>query len=72
MNIQVINIQNDFQQNLNGNVGFLLYCFMNLCVKAEGAALLSSEFVLGGQVVPIEDLGNVSIPDKCRLCVVPK
>lgn len=38
MNIQVINIQNDFQQNLNGNVGFLLYCFMNLCVKAEGAA----------------------------------
>ncbi|WP_455997303.1 ribosome recycling factor [Phocaeicola barnesiae] len=72
MNIQVINIQNDFQQNLNGNVGFLLYCFMNLCVKAEGAALLSSEFVLGGQVVPIEDLGNVSIPDKSRLCVVPK
>ena len=45
---------------------------MNLCVKAEGAALLSSEFVLGGQVVPIEDLGNVSIPDKSRLCVVPK
>ena len=72
MNIQVINIQNDFQQNLNGNVGFLLYCFMNLCVKAEGAAFLSSEFVLGGQVVPIEDLGNVSIPDKSRLCVVPK
>lgn len=72
MNTRVINIQNEFQQDLNGSVGFLLYCFMNLCVKAEAAALLSAEFVLGEQTIGIEDLGDVSIPDKSRLCVVPK
>ena len=72
MNTQVISIQNNFQHDLNGSVSFLFYCFMNLCIKAEPAALLSAEFEQGGLTLSIEDMGDVAQPDKYRLCVVPK
>lgn len=72
MNTQVISIQNDFQYDLNGNVSFLFYCFMNLCIKAEPAALLSAEFERDGLTLSLEDMGDVAQPDKYRLCVVPK
>lgn len=72
MNTQVISIQNNFQHDLNGSVSFLFYCFMNLCIKAEPAALLSAEFEQGGLTLSIEDMGDVAQPDKYRLCVIPK
>lgn len=69
---EVLLIQNEYDRTLSRHVYYMAYSFLNLCTEAEPASMLSVPIHLGGKIMHIEDVANLSIPDKDHLCIVPK
>jgi len=58
---------------LTGHAGLLNYRYMNLCIKAEPAALLSLIVTdIEGNVYNIEDVADTMMPDDFTFVFVPK
>lgn len=61
-----------FQQKMNGYLMLFNYRMMNLCVKAEPAALMPATIVLEDGSYNIEDVATVEKPDDYTFKVTPK
>jgi len=61
-----------FQQKLNGHVMLFNYRMMNLCVKAEPAALMPATIHLADGSYNIEDTANIEKPDDYHFKITPK
>lgn len=57
---------------MNGYVALLALRYANLCVKAEAASLLSVTVPIDNEVLNIENVADVGIPEEGVLAVVPK
>ena len=63
----------EMDAKLTGHAGLLNYRYMNLCIKAEPAALLSLIITdIEGNVYNIEDVADTMIPDDFTFVFVPK
>ena len=71
MTFEISNIINELQSRLMGYCALLTYRYMNLCVKAEPAALLSAEVNVGGAAYPLEKVASVAIEDNTRYRLYP-
>ena len=69
---EVLAIQNEYDRTLSRHVYYMIYSFLNLCTEAEPAAMLSIPVQLGGKSLHIEDLADLTIPDKEHFCILPK
>ena len=65
---EVLAIQNEYDRTLSRHVYYMIYSFLNLCTEAEPAAMLSIPVQLGGKSLHIEDLADLTIPDKEHFC----
>ena len=66
-------ILGELDGKLTGHAGLLNYRYMNLCIKAEPAALLSLIITdIEGNVYNIEDVADTMIPDDFTFVFVPK
>ena len=66
-------ILGELDGKLTGHAGVLNYRYMNLCIKAEPAALLSLIITdIEGNVYNIEDVADTMIPDDFTFVFVPK
>ena len=71
MTFQISNIISDLQSRLLGYCTLLTYRYMNLCVKAEPAALLSAVVVLDDFEYPLEKVSSVAIEDEVKYHMYP-
>lgn len=63
----------ELDAKLTGHAGLLNYRYMNLCIKAEPAALLSLIVTdIEGNVYNIEDVADTMMPDDFTFVFVPK
>jgi Ribosome recycling factor. len=63
----------EMDAKLTGHAGLLNYRYMNLCIKAEPAALLSLIVTdIEGNVYNIEDVADTMMPDDFKFVFVPK
>lgn len=69
---EVLLIQNEYDHTVGMHVFYMNYSFLNLCTEAEPAAMLSIPVLLGGKTLHIEDLADLTIPDKKHYCILPK
>lgn len=65
-------ILKEYDRLQGGQVALLLYRLMNLCLKAEAAALLAVEIVTDGDKVNLEDVANVFNPQEDQYCIIPQ
>ena len=72
MKRSTISKYDQFKERLTGYVALLNYRYMNLCVKAEEAALLPVNIVIEGESKRIEDVCNIARKDDFSLMVFPK
>lgn len=72
MKKEVLLIQNEYDRTVGVHVFYMSYSFLNLCTEAEPAAMLSIPVQLGGKTLHIEDLSDLTIPDKDHYCILPK
>lgn len=57
---------------MSGYAVYLNFQFMNLCVKAEPAALLPVTVVIDGESKDIEEVADVALPNKNQFVIIPK
>lgn len=62
----------EMQGIMSGYVALMNYKFLNLCVKAEAASLLSVTVEFEDESLEIEDAADVTIPQENQLQVYPK
>ena len=72
MKRSIISKYDQFKERLTGYVALLNYRYMNLCVKAEEAALLPVNIAIEGETKRIEDVCNIARKDDFSLMVFPK
>lgn len=73
MNPQFTPFVNAFEQDLQNKLMLMHYRFLNLCVKAEPASLLSTEVPgLSGEKRHIEDAADVVVHEWNKLLILPK
>lgn len=60
------------QKKMSGYAVLLNFHFLNLCIKAEPAALLSINVTLNGEDVNLEDLADISLETEYQFEVIPK
>lgn len=72
MNNFIISQIDDAQKKMSAYIALLNYRYMNLCVKADIAALLPVSVYISGQELNIEDVANVNMPNDYQLGVYPK
>ncbi len=65
-------VKNEYDRTLSRHVYYMLYSFLNLCTEAEPAAMLSISVPMEGKSFCIEDLADLTIPDKDHFCIIPK
>lgn len=71
MNENVELIHKDFEKALSQRISLLMYCFSNLCTKAEPMALLSLSAIVKKQEYNIEDVAQASLLDEYSYCILP-
>jgi ribosome recycling factor len=72
MNNIILSQIDDAQKKMGAYIALLNYRYMNLCVKADIAALLPVSVYADGEELNIEDVANVNMPDEYQLGVYPK
>ena len=72
MKRSIISKYDQLKERLTGYVALLNYRYMNLCVKAEEAALLPVNIAIEGESKRIEDVCNIARKDDFSLMVFPK
>ena len=63
---------NAFQEKAGGYLALLGYRYMNLCVKAEVAALLPVAVDVMGTNMHLEDVALIATPDNYHFAIYPK
>lgn len=61
-----------FQEKAGGHIALLGYRYMNLCVKAEVAALLPVAVDVMGTNMHLEDVALIATPDNYHFAIYPK
>ena len=72
MNTIIISQIDEARKRMSGYIALLNYRYMNLCVKADVAALLPVSVYVDGEELNIEEVANVNMPDEYQLGVYPK
>ena len=70
LNIEII--QDEYDHTLSRRVSLLMFCYLNLCTKAEPAALLSVPVTIGGKSYGLEEVTEVMLPNEEQFILVPK
>lgn len=65
-------IHSEYDSLQGGQVALFLYRLSNLCLKADGAALLPVEVFDGDNFVGLEEVADVTLPSEDRFCIIPK
>ena len=63
---------NEVEKKMSAYMTLLHFRYMNLCIKAEAAALIPVNVIIYGEGKNIEEVAEVAIPDDYHLDVIPK
>ena len=72
MKLNIELIQDEYDHTLSRRVSLLMFCYLNLCTKAEPAALLSVPVTMGGKSYGLEEVAEVMLLNKDQFILVPK
>ena len=72
MDLFLLTRVNSFQEKAGGHIALLGYRYMNLCVKAEVAALLPVTVNVMGTNSHLEDVAMIATPDDYHFAIYPK
>lgn len=72
MDLFLLTRVNSFQEKASGHLALLGYRYMNLCVKAEVAALLPVTVNVMGTNSHLEDVAMIATPDDYHFAIYPK
>ena len=72
MDLFLLTRVNSFQEKASGHLALLGYRYMNLCVKAEVAALLPVTVNIMGTNKHLEDVAMIATPDDYHFAIYPK
>lgn len=63
---------NEVEKKMSAYMTLLHFRYMNLCIKAEAAALIPVNVIIYEEGKNIEEVAEVAIPDDYHLAVIPK
>ena len=72
MKRSIISQYDQLKGRLHRYAAMLHYRYLNLCIKAEAAALIPVNVIIYGEGKNIEEVAEVAIPDDYHLDVIPK
>lgn len=65
-------VLSEYESLMAGQVNYLLYCLLNIPIKADGTALLSARIMVRGEEKNIEDVATVTKTNDYQYCIIPK
>lgn len=71
MKTKIETVIDEYEDLLSGQVNYFLFRLFNICLKADGTALLAVKVTVKGEEKNIEDVAEVGKNDDYQYCIIP-